>query len=166
MRLASKFLHLLLIAALVMPAAPAIAQTQPYQYGVYPNPAATQAAPYEVQPPVQTPVITNNVPAQAPAAGYVQVPGQRPQFVPAQPREALSAPSLAPAPAQQPVPEKNEFQEFIARSTGQTLPLFGYNLFQGAPSTFAPVENVPVTPDYVIGPGDELLIRAWGQIDI
>jgi polysaccharide biosynthesis/export protein len=28
------------------------------------------------------------------------------------------------------------------------------------------VENVPVTPDYLVGPGDELMIRAWGQIDI
>ncbi|MGH8739237.1 MAG: SLBB domain-containing protein, partial [Burkholderiales bacterium] len=58
------------------------------------------------------------------------------------------------------------FQTFIYNSTGQRLPLFGTNLFEGAPSTFAPVQNVPVTPDYVIGPGDELLIRAWGQIDI
>ena len=49
---------------------------------------------------------------------------------------------------------------------GQRLPLYGYNLFQRAPSTFAPVENIPVTPDYLIGPGDELLIRAWGQIDV
>jgi len=165
-RLARKVLHLLLIAALVMPAVPAVAQTQPYQYGVYPNPAATQPAPYEVPQPVQTPVITNNVPAQTPAAGYVQVPGQRPQLVPAQPqpRQPLLAPGASGL--QQQAPEHNQFQDFIAKSTGQYLPMFGYNLFEGAPSTFAPVENVPVTPDYVIGPGDELLIRAWGQIDI
>ncbi len=29
-----------------------------------------------------------------------------------------------------------------------------------------PSDRVPVTPDYLIGPGDELLIRAWGQIDV
>jgi protein involved in polysaccharide export with SLBB domain len=34
------------------------------------------------------------------------------------------------------------------------------------PTTFAPVDRVPVTADYVIGPGDELLIRTWGQIDL
>ncbi|MEX2081580.1 MAG: SLBB domain-containing protein [Dehalococcoidia bacterium] len=28
------------------------------------------------------------------------------------------------------------------------------------------MENIPVTPEYLIGPGDELLIRAWGQIDV
>ena len=36
----------------------------------------------------------------------------------------------------------------------------------GVPSTFAPVDRIPVTANYVVGPGDELLIRAWGQIDI
>jgi len=25
---------------------------------------------------------------------------------------------------------------------------------------------VPVPADYVIGPGDELLLRAWGQLDM
>jgi polysaccharide biosynthesis/export protein len=64
------------------------------------------------------------------------------------------------------IPERNEFQNFVAQSVGRDLPMFGYNLFQGAPSTFAPVDRVPVTADYVIGPGDELLIRAWGQVDI
>lgn len=61
---------------------------------------------------------------------------------------------------------QTDFQTFIATATGKSLPIFGHRLFQGSPSTFAPVDNVPVTPDYVIGPGDELLIRAWGQIDV
>lgn len=34
------------------------------------------------------------------------------------------------------------------------------------PSTFSPVEDVPVTPDYLIGPGDEVVIRAWGAVEI
>ena len=64
------------------------------------------------------------------------------------------------------VAPQNEFQDFIAQSTGLNLPLFGYNLFENAPSTFAPVDQIPVTADYVVGPGDEVLIRGWGQIDI
>jgi protein involved in polysaccharide export with SLBB domain len=44
--------------------------------------------------------------------------------------------------------------------------MFGYNLFQGVPSTFAPLDRVPVTPDYIVGPGDELLVRAWGAVEI
>jgi polysaccharide biosynthesis/export protein len=59
-----------------------------------------------------------------------------------------------------------EFQEFVASSLGYRLPIFGQDLFRNPPSTFAPVDRIPVTPDYLIGPGDELLIRAWGQIDV
>lgn len=58
-----------------------------------------------------------------------------------------------------------EFQKFIASTTGQILPIYGANLFQNVPSTFAPVDMAPVPPDYVIGPGDELRIRVWGQVN-
>jgi polysaccharide biosynthesis/export protein len=61
---------------------------------------------------------------------------------------------------------RNEFQDFILQSTGRELPIFGSELFRNVPSTFAPVDDVPVTPDYIIGPGDEIVIRAWGQIDV
>jgi len=46
------------------------------------------------------------------------------------------------------------------------LPIYGARLFRNTPSTFAPVDRVPVTPDYVIGPGDELLIQVWGQVTL
>jgi len=62
--------------------------------------------------------------------------------------------------------ERNEFQEFLFTSTGRILPIFGRSLFEDVPTTFAPVENIPVTPDYMIGPGDEIYIRAWGSVDI
>jgi len=62
--------------------------------------------------------------------------------------------------------ERNEFQDFVLQSTGRDLPIFGANLFRNVPSTFAPVDDVPVGPDYVIGSGDEIQIRAWGQIDV
>lgn len=61
---------------------------------------------------------------------------------------------------------KNEFQDFVQLSTGRDLPLFGYNLFGASASTFAPVDRIPVTADYVLGPGDEIVVRAWGQIDV
>jgi protein involved in polysaccharide export with SLBB domain len=102
-----------------------------------------------VVPQVQPPTITNQA-----------LP---PRLAPTKPA-ARAEESARPAEPQ--ATDRNDFQDFIAQSTGQTLPLYGYNLFQGAPSTFAPVENIPVTGDYVIGPGDELLIRAWGQIDV
>ena len=45
-------------------------------------------------------------------------------------------------------------------------PFMGRACSTTSPTTFAPVDRIPVTADYVIGPGDELLIRAWGQIDL
>jgi polysaccharide biosynthesis/export protein len=40
---------------------------------------------------------------------------------------------------------------------------FGYDLFWGETSTFAPVVNVPVPSDYVVGPGDVLLVQLYGN---
>jgi protein involved in polysaccharide export with SLBB domain len=57
-----------------------------------------------------------------------------------------------------------EFQILVAGSVGHIVPIYGADLFSEIPDTFAPVERIPVTPDYTIGPGDEILIRTWGQI--
>jgi polysaccharide export outer membrane protein len=59
----------------------------------------------------------------------------------------------------------SEFQQLVSSSTGQSLPIFGADLFRTVPSTFSPVDNIPVTPDYVIGPGDELRLQVWGQVN-
>src|SRR3972149_345721 len=42
---------------------------------------------------------------------------------------------------------------------------FGYALFTLPPSTFAPGDKVPVGPDYVLGPGDEIKTTVWGKIE-
>jgi polysaccharide biosynthesis/export protein len=69
--------------------------------------------------------------------------------------------------ARQEEPEPpTEFQDFVYSSTGQKLDIFGTSLFREVPSTFAPVDHIPVTPDYTIGPGDEIILRGWGQVDI
>jgi protein involved in polysaccharide export with SLBB domain len=70
------------------------------------------------------------------------------------------------AEARLPLDPPTEFQMLIANSIGKTLPIYGAKLFRTPPSTFAPLNMVPVTPGYVIGPGDELLIQAWGQITL
>jgi polysaccharide biosynthesis/export protein len=61
---------------------------------------------------------------------------------------------------------RNDFQRFVLQSVGRDLPLFGSNLFSNTPSTFAPLENAPVPANYVIGPGDEILVTGWGQINV
>ena len=60
----------------------------------------------------------------------------------------------------------SDFQRFVQMATGRQLNRFGQDLFREVSSTYAPVQNIPVTPDYLVGPGDELLIRAWGSIDL
>jgi protein involved in polysaccharide export with SLBB domain len=60
----------------------------------------------------------------------------------------------------------SEFQKFVADNTGRMLPIFGSEFFSNTPSTFAPVSNTPVPSEYSLGPGDELMIRGWGSIDI
>ncbi|KXS33250.1 MAG: Polysaccharide export protein [Candidatus Gallionella acididurans] len=91
-----------------------------------------------------------------------------PQAAPyAKPADASLKPASAQIPpVNQAVPiEETEFQKFIAASIGKRLPMFGYDTFSASPTTFAPVDHVPVTPDYTVGPGDEVDIRVWGQID-
>jgi protein involved in polysaccharide export with SLBB domain len=58
-----------------------------------------------------------------------------------------------------------EFQKFIASTSGQNLHIYGARLFSSVPSTFAPLDMTPVPHDYIIGPGDELRIRVWGQVN-
>ena len=82
---------------------------------------------------------------------------------PASSPERAVEPVTLPAPT--PLPP-NEFQRFVDQATGLSLPIYGQNLFGPLPSTFAPVNRVPVPADYVIGPGDEILLRAWGQLDM
>jgi len=78
-------------------------------------------------------------------------------------------------PQTQNVPERaavesvSEFEGFLKGDASQGLSLnirqFGYDLFRQPPSTFAPVDKVPVGPDYVIGPGDEIQLTLWGKIE-
>ncbi len=58
-----------------------------------------------------------------------------------------------------------EFQRVVAGSVGQVLPIFGANLFSNVAAGLAPIDRTPVTADYVVGPGDQLLIRVWGQVN-
>lgn len=50
----------------------------------------------------------------------------------------------------------------LARQDIARLKPFGYDLFDEPPSTFAPVTEVPVPADYVVGPGDELHVQVFG----
>jgi polysaccharide biosynthesis/export protein len=45
----------------------------------------------------------------------------------------------------------------------EALKPFGYDLFAGAPSTFAPATDVPVPSEYVVGPGDTIELQLIGS---
>lgn len=59
--------------------------------------------------------------------------------------------------------EPNEFQKFLASTTGQTLPLYGATFFAN-PNRSAPGQATPVPLDYRLGPGDQITIRVWGSV--
>ena len=40
--------------------------------------------------------------------------------------------------------------------------IYGYDLFRFSPSTFAPVNSVPVSFSYILGPGDQLTVTLYG----
>ncbi len=46
------------------------------------------------------------------------------------------------------------------------LAQFGYDIFTRVPSTFAPVEGIPVPQNYVIGPGDNLIVQLYGKRNV
>nr|WP_227539455.1 SLBB domain-containing protein [Marinobacter sp. Arc7-DN-1] len=52
-------------------------------------------------------------------------------------------------------------EEFARKNNG--LEPFGYDLFAGSPTTFAPVTEIPVPAEYTMGPGDVLKVQLWGN---
>ena len=50
-----------------------------------------------------------------------------------------------------------------APAPASTLKPFGYDLFANAPTTFAPAASIPVSADYLLGPGDTLDILFYGK---
>ncbi len=108
--------------------------------------------------------INSQLPNGMSAPGQNQPRGINPNYPDLEPPQRQLA-ARAQTPAQAPPEPLTDFQKFIATTTGQILPIYGANLFRNVPSTFAPVDMAPVPSEYVIGPGDELRIRVWGQVN-
>ncbi len=47
----------------------------------------------------------------------------------------------------------------------QHLSQFGYNFFKPSAQGFAPLTDVPVGSDYVVGPGDKIVLNLWGSVE-
>ena len=53
----------------------------------------------------------------------------------------------------------------VLQGVKSRLKQFGYDFFDAHASTFAPITDVPVGPDYVVGPRDTLAIHIWNVPD-
>ncbi len=115
-----------------------------------------------------------------PASGLSVAPQQQifPQQQSPQAATASSPTFTSPqAPTATPAPEPPSsievaFRDALAPRTpagGAASPgflqQFGYSLFSASVSTFAPIQDVPVGPDYILGPGDNLRINIWGAME-
>ena len=115
---------------------------------------------------------TGQQPGQGNQPGAQATQGMRPNAIPnnglgnVNPRAGANPPDTLSRRAEQPPPKPSEFQKFVETATGRLLPLFGSSFFADASDTYSPVDNVPVSADYTVGPGDEIILRAWGAIDV
>ncbi len=125
------------------------------------NPADPSCGGYNGQIQVQQPQQQPSTPRGIVLEGQQQTGQSQDSQLQTQPQQQLQ-----PQQTQLPLDPPTEFQQMVANSTGKMLPIYGAQLFRTLPSTFAPVNQVPVTPDYVIGPNDELLIQSWGQVTL
>ena len=76
-------------------------------------------------------------------------------------RELQASQNQPPLPPEPPSP----FQQMVEATTGEKLEIYGASLFRRVPTTFTPVQNVPVGPGYVLAPGDQLVLQLSGQIN-
>ncbi|MEM7081902.1 MAG: SLBB domain-containing protein [Pseudomonadota bacterium] len=88
-------------------------------------------------------------------------PAAPPSFV----LQAQPAPKPAPKPVDSDAMLSN-FQIMARQTIGTVLPIYGRDLFSKNKREFDPIDQVNVPADYVLGPGDELYLRAWGSVDI
>jgi polysaccharide biosynthesis/export protein len=59
-----------------------------------------------------------------------------------------------------------DFASLVSNSVGSNLPVFGSAYITGDTQKLSALDPLTIPADYRIGSGDDLLIRAWGQIDI
>ena len=105
------------------------------------------------------------LPMQQPVQPQAQQPVLQP--VPQPPAQPYQFQIPQPQPPE--VEGLSEIEQFVSGRLPSTVSTsirqFGYDLFKQPPSTFAPIDKVPVGPEYVIGPGDEIRVTVWGKID-
>jgi protein involved in polysaccharide export with SLBB domain len=134
-----------------------VQQVAALQVPAVPQPLTAPQPFAQPQPLSQLP--TPQLSAQPPQLLPLQLPQSPPQIQPT----TLPQPQMIQAyPVAQVQPRAD--QGFLG-PFGAPLRQYGYAMFAANVSTFAPVDDIPVGPDYVLGPGDDLSINVWGAVD-
>jgi len=112
--------------------------------------------------------------------GQGAVPGLQPPV--SQPPAQPGTPPAGQPGVGRPLPEKKVFtaellrqQDFnveeafaefsVLHGVKSRVRQFGYEFFEAQANTFSPVQDVPVGPDYVVGPQDSLAVHIWNVPD-
>lgn len=83
----------------------------------------------------------------------------------ARPQEGV-IPVLKEPPRHRDFSVEEAFAQFsVLQGVKARLTQFGYSFFDQQASTFAPVQDVPVGPDYLLGPQDSLAVHIWNVPD-
>lgn len=119
-----------------------------------PTPAQIQA--FKSMSPAEQSALAQQFGVTIPKTGSSETIPQPVQQTTIQPREIDSADTdqATSAPA--------DLRNGVHGESG-VLKSFGYELFAGSPSTFAPVTDVPVSSDYLLGSGDSLKVNMYGK---
>lgn len=59
---------------------------------------------------------------------------------------------------------ENVFADKLTGETDRDLTQFGYDYFEAEPA-LSPIKYGPVTPDYILGPGDAFTVHLWGRAE-
>ncbi|WP_246046977.1 SLBB domain-containing protein [Colwellia ponticola] len=63
----------------------------------------------------------------------------------------------------EPILSEQEKAKIKARAESDELQPFGYDVFANAPQTFAPMMDIAIPANYIIGPGDKISIQVFGK---
>lgn len=158
-----------LLSALVVDYSPAIAAEQTIDDLLRKSSesAAGQTSPSFTVP--QLNLATPQVPAveqlRTPAVSKIKAPGE--DQAPVVTREVLPMPKDIPALSalEKMITSDETLQADKVSDTNpaRTLTQFGYNFFKT--TAFAPLTDVPVSNDYLTGPGDTLVLNVWGSVE-
>lgn len=61
------------------------------------------------------------------------------------------------------IKEVNAFLKEQKDKDSKELKPYGYHLFEGEPVSFAPVSDIPIPSEYLVGPGDTIKVQLYGK---